>query len=399
MAQAVTPDQIKFGYECFYRCDQCFRNVYENYQWLNLVQIADQSAQDDSNCPYCNAEINFDLSAIDKPSDWVPPILRFPGKDYSFVFKTDQSVLTTVTITIRGTAGKSLEINWGDKHKTITTFTGANQTITHNYTITDSYYISIFCEINVLLTFYLSSSNIIESMPTLNTQTKLRYVAFENNNFSSSIPSLNNSTAIYYYYARNSNLTGSIPSLSNIITLQRFYVTNNNLTGSIPSLSANINMKYLFLGGNQLTGSIPSLTSLTKIIFLYFYTNQLTGSIPSLSALTNLQRLWGFSNQLTGSTPSLTNNTKLNHFYFDNNQISNYTASTLALTLNYFRGNNNLLPSAAVNQILADFVTNLASRPAVGNIRLHGTGNQPPTGQGIIDKAAIIAHGWTVLTN
>jgi len=104
---------------------------------------------------------------------------------------------------------------------------------------------------------------------------------------------------------------------------------------------------------------------------------------------------------MLGSIPNLTLNTALVTCDFTNARINNYTSSTLATTINLFHadGTGNALPVAAVNQILADLVVNLASRPAVGACNLSGGSNAAPTGQGIIDKAAIAAHGWTVTTN
>lgn len=399
MAQAVTPSEIKNGFECFYRCDECSRNVYENYQFFQFAHLVCKDNQNKSKCPYCGQKIEFDLSGIWLPTDYIPPTLKYPGQDYSFVFKTNQSVLNTISLTIRGILGKTVDIYWGDQVKDVVTLTGSNQGVTHDYSSEGVYYISVLCQRNILKTFYLQNSSIVSYFPILDTQTSLYYIAFDNNNFTSNIPSLANMTTMYYFYVRNSNLTGSIPSLTGLTKLQRFYVTGNVLSGSIPDLTTNINIRYLLLDSNQLTGSIPSLNANTKAIFLYFASNLLTGSIPTLTNLTTLQRFYCHSNQLTGSIPSLTLCISLTNFYFFTNQISNYTASTLALTLRYFWGQNNLLTSSAVNQILADFVTNLASRPSTGKIYLHGTGNQAPTGQGIIDKAAIQAHGWTVNTN
>ena len=57
---------------------------------------------------------------------------------------------------------------------------------------------------------------------------------------------------------------------------------------------------------------------------------------------------------------------------------------------------NNALSAASVNHILARFVANANWN---GTLNLSGGTNSAPTGQGIIDKATLIARGATVTTN
>jgi hypothetical protein len=58
------------------------------------------------------------------------------------------------------------------------------------------------------------------------------------------------------------------------------------------------------------------------------------------------------------------------------------------------------LTSANVNQILADVWANRAIQPTwVRNISLNNAGSGAPTGQGIVDKAALQGLGWTIVTN
>jgi hypothetical protein len=160
-----------------------------------------------------------------------------------------------------------------------------------------------------------------------------------------------------------------------------------------------------YCNSQNMVGAIPAINAFTALVTFNCYINQLTGSIPSLTANTALVTFYCSMNQLTGSIPSLTANTALVTFNCSTNQISGYTASTLATTLNNFQAHNNLLTQTAVSQILADFVTNLAARPASGTINLGGTGNAAPSAQGLLDKAAIIQHGvdlggtWAVTTN
>jgi len=50
-----------------------------------------------------------------------------------------------------------------------------------------------------------------------------------------------------------------------------------------------------------------------------------------------------------------------------------------------------------INAILAALVANCLIN--AGNLDLSGAGNSPPTGQGIIDSAALTTAGWNVTTN
>jgi hypothetical protein len=57
------------------------------------------------------------------------------------------------------------------------------------------------------------------------------------------------------------------------------------------------------------------------------------------------------------------------------------------------------LLAPAVNQVLADLVVSLTIRGSVKcTVNLSGT-DAAPTGQGLTDKATLIAAGWTVTTN
>jgi hypothetical protein len=104
---------------------------------------------------------------------------------------------------------------------------------------------------------------------------------------------------------------------------------------------------------------------------------------------------------MSGTIPSFTANVALVLFVGYTNAFTGYTASTIAATCVDFQVNNNLLPESAVDQILADFETGVAGRPAAGTISLGGTGNAAPSAAGLASKAAILAAkpGWTITHN
>jgi len=195
------------------------------------------------------------------------------------------------------------------------------------------------------------------------------------------------------------SLRGPIPSLARATALVYFYVNNNQLTGAIPSLTANTALVDFIAYVNQLTGSIPSLTTNTALAFFYVNNNQLTGAIPSLTANTALVYFNVGDNQLTGSIPSLAANTALVTFHTYNNQLTSYAGGLGTRVLTTFNAWFNALTGVAVNAILADLVVAQAGGNPVCTVNLSGGTNAAPTGQGLTDKATLIAAGWTVTTN
>ena len=90
--------------------------------------------------------------------------------------------------------------------------------------------------------------------------------------------------------------------------------------------------------------------------------------------------------------------TSLGVFLCHSNQLTGFDGGAVPASLGNFQAQNNQLPAAAVNAILAAFV---AAGRSTGTrvLDLGGTGNAAPTGQGIIDKATLEGRGWTVTTN
>lgn len=107
------------------------------------------------------------------------------------------------------------------------------------------------------------------------------------------------------------------------------------------------------------------------------------------------------SNGLSGSIPMLTNFTSLTSVNYSGNALTGYAASVIATTVTTFNASNNALSQSAVDQILADFATNIVARPSVGSILLNGGTNAYPSAAGLASKALILAihPGWTVTHN
>jgi len=194
------------------------------------------------------------------------------------------------------------------------------------------------------------------------------------------------------------NIINSIPNLNNNTELRIFYCQTNQITGTIPILNSNTQLLEFTCQTNKFTGSIPTLNNLFNLQIFRCHTNLLTGSIPSLSANTQLLELACQNNQLIGFIPSINNNNLLRDFRCNNNQLTGFAGGSVSINLGNFQAQNNQLSAAAVNDILAAFVT--ANRTSGTRIlNLGGTGNAAPTGQGLTDKQTLIDRGWTVTTN
>jgi len=139
----------------------------------------------------------------------------------------------------------------------------------------------------------------------------------------------------------------------------------------------------------------------TKLLFVNYNSNLLVGLIPTFLNKSALIQWYCSVNSLTGLIPSLSNNQALIRLRCDSNKLTGYTASALATTIITFRVDTNLLPQSAIDQILADFATNVAARPAVVTLNLGGVGNAAPSAAGLASKAAILAAkpGWIITNN
>jgi hypothetical protein len=196
----------------------------------------------------------------------------------------------------------------------------------------------------------------------------------------------------------NNTLTGALPSLGSFTALQQLQCNSNSLTGSIPSISANTALTIFNVAANSFTGVIPSLTTNTLLSSFQCLTNSLTGSIPDLSANTALTYFDCSTNQLTGNIPSLSANASLGTFRCSSNQLSGVAAGfAVPAALHIFNASSNLLPQAAIDAILAAFVT--AGASGAYTLNLGGTGNASPSAAGLADKATLAGRGWTVTTN
>lgn len=192
-----------------------------------------------------------------------------------------------------------------------------------------------------------------------------------------SLPALTTSANFFIQYDTVLT-TVTVPLLNN--SLFASFTYNNALTSiSLPSL-ATAGLFSLYFCPSILSLSLPALTSSCPIIS---NNNVLTSvSFPSLTTMT-MGEPAGASHTYIRDNPNLTSI-----------QIDNFNTFT-GISLSFY---NNKLASSGVNYLLNKFVS-LVPTIANSSIQLRQTIPAPPTGQGLVDKATLIANGNTVSTD
>ena len=185
-------------------------------------------------------------------------------------------------------------------------------------------------------------------------------------------------------------------AVKNDTTLTQWRSQGNLHTGPLPDISGLTNLTTWRSDSNQHTGPLPDISGLTNLTIWWSYLNQHTGALPDISGLTNLTAWLSSSNRHTGALPDISELTNLTTWYVDSNQHTGGFPGAVPASLLDCRMQNNLLPQAAVDAMLAAFVAAGASN---GTLNLGGTGNAAPSGTGATDAATLVSRGWTVTTN
>ena len=161
-------------------------------------------------------------------------------------------------------------------------------------------------------------SNLIPSsqeLTTFNTESKLKFIAFQSNNLSGKIPPslAYDCPSLVHIDLGSNDLTGTIPfELSTLgQELQYLFLGENNYTpGPFPTFIHDnmLNLRELELQDAGLTGQIPAgISSMTNLILLDLSKNSLAGPFPAeiTQSLENLQFLLLNGNNLNGQAPGL----------------------------------------------------------------------------------------------
>ena len=118
------------------------------------------------------------------------------------------------------------------------------------------------------------------------------------------------------------------------------------------------------------------------------YTIRITGNV---AAFVEMQALNGQHNSI-----NLPEGINLRGLTLNDNQFGSLYIPTTYTNLIALSAANNDIDQQSINLILTtinDFGT------SNGVIYLNGGNNQPPSGQGIVAKNALLSRGWTVITN
>ena len=226
--------------------------------------------------------------------------------------------------------------------------------------------------------------------------------------------------------ANNPALTTLTFTSLNIISAGGLLLASNNLTGAIsfPALTfvgadvqfqsnANIEFqRHSFIGGNLVGRSCAALTS---VVFTSLATigagldMTLETLLAALSfpALTSVGGVSGGDIVFNGcpalvsaSFPALTTTNPINFFVINGSSCAAFTTISipqLVITDGFIvTFDSCLLSAASVNQVLA---RGIASGVTATDFELNSPGNAAPSGQGVVDKAALILAGNTCNTN
>jgi hypothetical protein len=199
-------------------------------------------------------------------------------------------------------------------------------------------------------------------------------IAFRNNNALTSIsfPSLRKADVIITMDQNHSLASINLPALTTVKTLM-IWNTGNSLTSI----------------------SLPALTTVTNGLLIKKDTGLINFSVPLLTAGAEIEIL-NNNALLSLDFPSLTTSDGL--ILKENLNLVSITFDNLISNGLIFDLNGNKLPSTQINALLSRFVA--INPPLSGKIfDLRQSVAAPPTGQGLIDKATLIARPNTVSTD
>jgi len=400
-----------------------------------------------------NFPVTFGLKSVDSGisyDSWAAEASAIAGSSVTQVFFNGLS--TSFEILVRGSSSSDkISVWWGDgtfDYYELKDMSGPDTVVNHTYPNEANWRIVVMGadKLRRIVSVYTDGRS--DFGGDISNLTNLVYLNVEGNNYlSGSITNLTNLT--YLKVEGNSSLSGSVTGLTNLTNLV-LRSPLMSITGSITNLT---NLVELALGsgryGNSVSGSITNLTNLTKLILSG--NNTISGSITNLTNLTEAS-LDGY-NTISGSIENLTNLTTL--YLGGYNTVSGSISNLTNLQYLYIAGSStvsgslanltklvclqnrreaaaltdfgdvalaatqleifdvyNILDESTVNAILAGFWAN-RNIPKVHEgdyyrqILLHrNPSSSPPTGQGLIDKAALQSYAsppgtatWRVETN
>jgi Leucine-rich repeat (LRR) protein len=204
----------------------------------------------------------------------------------------------------------------------------------------------------------------------------------------------------YLWYISYGRTTGPIPNLTLNEDLTYLVLHYNNFTGVMPNLASNPSIYYVDVTYNALSGSVPAFKDLGNLYYLFLYNNQFT-SLSTFQNLGSLAYFYAHNNKIAGEIPSFAGCPNLYYLILFNNLLTNYKTGALATNYNltYLDLSGNLLTGQAVNQIIADLLTNYNSVKRGGvTVNLRG-GNALPSGVALESIDILRSAGWSIVFN
>jgi Leucine-rich repeat (LRR) protein len=166
------------------------------------------------------------------------------------------------------------------------------------------------------------------------------------------------------------------------------------------NLASNKEIIYVDASSNALSGPIPAFRILPNLSQLYLYNNQFD-ALSTFQNLGSLAYFYAHNNKIAGKIPSFAGCPSLYYLILFNNLLTEYESGGLAKNYNlrYLDLSGNLLSGQAVNQIIADLLTNYNDVKRGGvTVNLRG-GNALPTGVALDSIDILRSKGWSIVFN
>ena len=295
-----------------------------------------------------------------------------PTVPFTIIASTSSYFLGNGFLTLNGTSGKTVYVDWGDSNTTTVALDGNPKYIDHTYANSGTYNASLTGDTDFLSEISFAGFNIGLLYSISNTPSSVTVLACNTSNansvISGSLNSLPSNLTYFGLYGRISTITGSIENLPSTITYFGFNATgtaNSNVTGSIENLPCTSATALQILGMTGISGSISSLP-LPNLDDFYFSSNSssISGQFNSLPSSVTSVRIEVQPN-ISGSISSLASG-------ITNFQISNLSSSCT--------GSISSLPTGLINLSIqtcgTNFTGSISSLPStLKTLYMYNVGN------------------------
>ena len=195
------------------------------------------------------------------------------------------------------------------------------------------------------------------------------------------------------------NATSSL-DLSNNPLLQNLDCNTCQLTSL--DLSHSPALVYLDCDANPLAGSPPTIDVSTNTLLQYLSCSSCNLSSLDIShnpLLAGVECHSDIGETYALSSLDISNNPVLVHVLITSGLVTagNFLTSAAVNSILHYLVSEDMLSSGFLSSIA--YMESLFGSPYQPNVDLSQGYNQPPTGQGITDKATLISNGWSVTTN